>query len=133
MQLYQRILVFAAFHSLNVRHRHCARFALRLLKQGTISSAGLPKAIWLCCWNHRLLSKEIITTEIRAELAPFTSALKGGGEEVKASAMAYVPNLQDKVFDLLEECARFAKFKYHQLGGNLTQKAWSKVKGLVPF
>ena len=55
---------------------------------------------------QRSLAKDLITTEIVAEIAPFTYALKKGGEEVKPGAMAYIPNMPDKVFELLEQCAR---------------------------
>ncbi len=33
----------------------------------------------------RSLSKEIISVEVLADIAPFTRSLKGGGEEMKAS------------------------------------------------
>lgn len=56
--------------------------------------------------QQRLLSKQLVTTEIVAELAPFTHALKGGGEEIKCGGMAYVPHLSDKVFEVLEQHAR---------------------------
>ena len=73
---------------------------------------------WCCRWlaeqgikiasekKQRLLSKELVTTEITAEMAPFTHALKSGGEEVRPDAMAYVPYLPEKVFELLEQHAR---------------------------
>ena len=57
--------------------------------------------------KQRLLSKELITTEIIAETAPFTHALKNAGEQVKPDAMAYVPHLQHKIFELLEQHARY--------------------------
>ena len=57
--------------------------------------------------KQRLLSKQLITTEIKAQAAPFTFPLKGGGEEVKLSPMAYIPHLADKVFELLDQHARF--------------------------
>ena len=58
--------------------------------------------------KQRVLSKQLISTEIAAEIAPFTHDLKkrGGGEEVRPSAMAYIPYLPDKVFELLEQHAR---------------------------
>ena len=58
--------------------------------------------------SEKLLSKELVSTDIISEAAPFTFALKRGGEEVQASAMAYVvPSLPDKVIELLEQHARF--------------------------
>ena len=60
----------------------------------------------------RSLSKEIITTEISAEIAPFTHALKGGGEEIKASAIAYIPCVADKVMELLDQYFRCEQMLY---------------------
>ena len=57
--------------------------------------------------KQRLLSKELVTTDILAEAAPFTFPLKRGGEEVRASAMAHIPSLLNKVLELLEQYARF--------------------------
>lgn len=57
--------------------------------------------------KQRLLSKQLITTEVISEILPFTYNLKkGGGEEVKPSAIAYVPYLPDKIFELLEQYSR---------------------------
>lgn len=56
--------------------------------------------------KQRLLSKELIPTQIVGEIAPFTKALKGGGEELRSSAMVYIPHLPDKIFELLEQHAR---------------------------
>lgn len=56
--------------------------------------------------KQRELSKELIPTEIVGEITPFTQAIKGGGEEVKSNAMAYIPFLQDKIVELLEELSR---------------------------
>ena len=52
--------------------------------------------------KQRLLSKELVTTDILAEATPFTFPLKRGGEEVRASAMAHIPSLLNKVLELLE-------------------------------
>lgn len=57
--------------------------------------------------DQRLLSKELITTEIVAECAPFTHSLSNGGKEVKSDALAYTPYLPDKIFELLEQNARY--------------------------
>ena len=54
----------------------------------------------------RLLSKEIISVEILADIAPFTRSLKGGGEEVKASAIVWISCLSDKITELLDQYAR---------------------------
>lgn len=59
--------------------------------------------------KQRLLSQQLITTEIVAEIAPFTRSLKDGGEEVKNDAMAYTPSLPDKIFELLEQHDRYGQ------------------------
>jgi hypothetical protein len=56
--------------------------------------------------KQRALSKEVITVPIKTELSPFTCSLKNGGEEVRASAVAYIPHLSDKVFELLDQHSR---------------------------
>ena len=58
--------------------------------------------------KQRELSNELITTEIAAELAPFThkGPGHGSGEVVKPCAMAYVPNLTTKITELLEQLDR---------------------------
>ena len=59
--------------------------------------------------KQRLLSKRLITTEVIGEVAPFTHSIKGGGEEIRKSAMAYIPNLGDKIIELLEQHHRYIK------------------------
>ena len=54
--------------------------------------------------RHR--SKELVSTAITGEIAPFTHSLKKGGEEVKSGAMAYTLGLWDKIAELLEQRAR---------------------------
>ena len=56
--------------------------------------------------KQRAVSKQLITTQIVGEIAPFTRAVKGGGEEIRRSAMIYVPYLPEKVTELLEQYAR---------------------------
>ena len=56
--------------------------------------------------NQRILSKQLITTQIASEVAPFTHQLKKGGKEVKKAAMAYIPDLVQKITELLEQHAR---------------------------
>lgn len=63
-----------------------------------LSRAGIKVAS-----EQRLLSKELVTTSVLGEVAPFTKSIKGGGEEVKKDAMAYIPHLKDKIFELLEQ------------------------------
>ena len=62
--------------------------------------------------KQRLLSKELISVEVVAEAAPFTFSLKGGGEEVKASGIAYISYLADKIFELLDQHSRYQVWTY---------------------
>ena len=51
-----------------------------------------------------------MTTEIQAEIAPFTHALKsshGGGEEMKPGALSFIPDLSAKLFELLDQYDRY--------------------------
>ena len=56
--------------------------------------------------RQRVLSKELITIDITAEVSPFTFPLKNGGEEMKATPLAYLPYLPDKIFELLDQYSR---------------------------
>ena len=68
---------------------------------------------WMGAWNinltsevkERSLAKELVGDNIEAELMPFTFAIDrgGGGEEVLKKPMAYVPNLIEKVIQLLDQ------------------------------
>ncbi len=51
-------------------------------------------------------SKDLISTEILAEAAPFSFPLKNGGKEIKPAPMAYNPHLVAKVEELLEQIKR---------------------------
>ena len=48
-------------------------------------------------------AKEVITTNLKAEAAPFTFSLKSGGEEMRAAALMYVPDLKEKIFQITEK------------------------------
>ena len=63
-----------------------------------LSEQGIKKA----SEKMRLLSKEIISVEILADISPFTRSLKGGGEEVKANAIVWISCLSDKITELLD-------------------------------
>lgn len=63
--------------------------------------------------EQRKLSKQLITTEITGHTAPFTHALKSGGEEVKEEAMAYIPMVEEKLIELLEQRRRYVQKQLH--------------------
>ena len=68
---------------------------------------------WLAKWNlkmdseakERKLRKGLIGDNIECEAVPLTFPLDGGkgGEEVRQAPMAYVPNLVEKVVQLLDQ------------------------------
>ena len=48
-------------------------------------------------------AKELVADNILcAEMVPFSFSHKDGGEEIKPAAMAYIPDLWDKITDMLE-------------------------------
>ncbi len=46
---------------------------------------------------------DLVGGNLEAEAVPMTFRLKEGGEEIRAVPLVYIPNLQKKVFDLLDE------------------------------
>ena len=48
-------------------------------------------------------AKELIGDNICAEMVPFSFNHKDGGEEIRPAPMAYIPNLWEKIEDLLEQ------------------------------
>ena len=53
--------------------------------------------------QQRKRAKQMIGDTIEAEAVPLSFSLPSGGEEIRAAAMAYVPDLVAKVFTLLQE------------------------------
>ena len=66
---------------------------------------------WLTEWNVSVVSepklrkrsKEVITTNLKAEAVPFTFSLTSGGEEIRAAPLVFVPDLKAKIFQLLDK------------------------------
>ena len=48
-------------------------------------------------------ANELVGDNICAEMVPFSFSHKDGGEEIKPAAMAYIPNLWERIKDLLEQ------------------------------
>ena len=48
-------------------------------------------------------SKRIVGDNIQGELAPFSFTLTSGGEELRAAPLVFIPNLIQKVTQLLDE------------------------------
>ena len=53
--------------------------------------------------KERCLAKKLIGPNVASETVPFTFALDDGGEEIRQSPMAYVPDLVSKVKQLLDQ------------------------------
>ena len=114
---------------LNVSHH-------RWLKEWGVSLSSEKK--------QRVVAREIIGENLEAEAVPFTFSLKRGGEEIRAAALCYVPELLDKVVSLLEEndkyvyrlCTRISNYNLAFRVGRLTQpefvpsdEVWVKLGG----
>ena len=48
-------------------------------------------------------ARELVGDEVSAELVQFSFSHKDGGEVIKPAAMAYIPNVWEKIKDLLEK------------------------------
>ena len=51
----------------------------------------------------RKRSKEVVTNNLQAEGVPLTFSLKSGGEEIRAAPLVFVPDLKEKIFQLLDK------------------------------
>ena len=49
---------------------------------------------------------QIVSDNLKGEIAPFSFPLLSGGEEVKGSPLVYIPHLVDMVIHLLDENER---------------------------
>ena len=66
---------------------------------------------WLGSWGVGIASEkkmraeatELVGDNLSAELAPFSFPHKDGGEIIQTAPYAYIPNLWDKVKDLLDQ------------------------------
>ncbi len=53
--------------------------------------------------KERLLSKELVGPNLASEMVAFSFKLDEGGEEIRKAPMAYVPDLVQKVTQLLDQ------------------------------
>lgn len=49
------------------------------------------------------MARDLIGPNLASELVPFTFSLDGGGEEIRKAPMAYIPDLQAKIKQLLDQ------------------------------
>ena len=69
---------------------------------------------WLAEWNISIASEKklrkraqsIVTDNLKGEAVPLTFPLKSGGEEIQAAPFIYIPELKDKVFQLLDSYSK---------------------------
>lgn len=73
---------------------------------------------WLQQWGislssekrQRVVAKTLLGDNLDAEMVPLTHTFKkGGGEEVRASVYCYIPNLQKKLFDMIDDKDKYVK------------------------
>jgi len=57
--------------------------------------------------KQRMVCDTLVTTEIVAEAAPFSFALKRGGEEIRSAPIAYIQHIAVKVMELLDQSHRY--------------------------
>ena len=70
---------------------HCY---FRWLKPSGICLAGEERM--------RHISSQIVGDNLKGEIAPFSFPIPSGGEEIKGASLVYIPQLVDKVVQLLE-------------------------------
>ena len=74
---------------------------IRWLKSSGVSLSSERK--------QRKIAKEQVGDNLDIETAPFSFNLTGGGEEIRAAAHAFIPNLVEKVIQLLEQNEKYSK------------------------
>ena len=57
--------------------------------------------------KQRKLAKEQVGDNLEAETAPFSFSLASGGEELRVAAHVFIPNLVQKVVQLLEQNEKY--------------------------
>ncbi|KAL5491484.1 hypothetical protein EMCRGX_G016781 [Ephydatia muelleri] len=73
-------------------------------------------------------SKRIVGDNIQGELAPFSFTLTSGGEELRAAPLVFIPNLIQKVTQLLDENHRTSRLTWHN-GVIPENEVWLKLGG----
>eukprot|EP00731_Ephydatia_muelleri_P022772 Em0015g355a len=76
----------------------------------------------------RHVSKRIVDDNIQGELAPFSFTLTSGGEELRAAPLVFIPNLIQKVTQLLDENHRTSRLTWHN-GVIPENEVWLKLGG----
>ena len=83
----------------NIQVANCIKYlhvnVHRWLKESGVILAGEKK--------QRALASTLLGDNLEAEAAPMSFPLKGGGEEIRAVPLAYVPQLRAKVLHMLQQ------------------------------
>lgn len=53
--------------------------------------------------KERSLAKALVGPNLASEMVAFSFSLDGGGEEIRKAPMAYIPDLVEKVVQLLDQ------------------------------
>lgn len=56
-----------------------------------------------CEEKMRQIAREIIGDNLKGEVSPFSFPLKSGGEEIRGAPHIFMPNLNNKIIQLLEQ------------------------------
>ncbi|KAL5481350.1 hypothetical protein EMCRGX_G021488 [Ephydatia muelleri] len=62
----------------------------------------------------RHISSQIVGDNLKGEIAPFLFPIPSGGEEMKGAPLVYIPQLVDKVVQLLEGNERTGRLTWHE-------------------
>ena len=76
-----------------------------------MQATGKLQCRWMSEWGITLASErrmrkeasDLVGDNLEAELAPMSFTHKDGGEVIRDAPLAYVPNLWEKIQDLLEQ------------------------------
>ena len=45
----------------------------------------------------------MVSDNLKSEVAPLTFSLKSGGEEIRGAPLVFIPDLKEKIFQLLDK------------------------------
>eukprot|EP00731_Ephydatia_muelleri_P011996 Em0006g890a len=76
----------------------------------------------------RHISSQIVGDNLKGEIAPFSFPIPSGGEEIKGAPLVYIPQLVDKVVQLLEGNERTGRLTWHE-GFIPANEIWLKIGG----
>ncbi|KAL5463613.1 hypothetical protein EMCRGX_G032527 [Ephydatia muelleri] len=81
-----------------------------------------------CEESMRDIAREVIGDNLNGEMAPFSFPAYDGGEEVRAAPHVFIPNLNQKIIQLLEENDSTGQLTWHE-GIIPKSEVWIKLGG----